>query len=120
MATFDQQYTKSHTDPERVDFCINVAIGATGAVGTITGTAGFALTRTGVGTYTVTMPKSNMIHMVGSTVDSGAAAVSVSVTALSAANGTATVVTRAPGGAAADVTSGGTLTLMGTIAYKGV
>ena len=120
MALFDQQYPKWNSDPDRVDFAVFVAIGASGAVGTITGTPGFTFTRTGAGTYTFTMPKSVSVFIEGATVDSGAAAVSVSFTALSAANGTGTLVTRAPGGAAADITSGGTLMLSGTAQYKGV
>jgi hypothetical protein len=118
--SFDNQYPKSHTNPERVDFALRLSIGGTGAPGAIAGTAGFAFTRTGVGTYTFTCPPCVDMNIVANTVDSAAAAVSASFTALNPSAGTGTMVTRAPGGAAADVTSGGTVNIIGTVKYKAV
>lgn len=117
---FDTQYPKYHADPNRVDVALKMAIGASGAPGAITGTSGFAFTRTGAGTYTFTYPKCPDINLVGSTVDSGAAAVSVSFTALNPSAGTGTMVTRAPGGAAADVSSGGSVSILGTVQYTSI
>ena len=97
-----------------VDFYSSWAIGATGAVGAqVTDDAGIVLTRTGVGTYTLTYPAGKAaffdFELLGA--DATPTASSFILTAKSPTAGTATIVA-INGTAAAEIESGSTLSML--------
>lgn len=99
---------------DRMEFYSSWAIGATGAVGTqVTDDAGIVLTRTGVGTYTITYPagQAAFFDFELLAVDATPTAASFCLTAKSPTAGTATIVAL-NGTAAAEIESGSTLTVI--------
>lgn len=106
-------YTKKSAKRDRYTFIADQAIGAAGAVGTLTADdPGITVAKNaGAGTYDITFPKCLAARIFATLVSAAGTVKITNLATISATAGTAQLITSAPGGAATNPANGDVIQL---------